>query len=103
MYPSLNNQQVQAVQRIVLAMLETIQESADGAPEGVLFAALQTQGCSLQQFQTLLQPLVERRYVTNEDHLLHVTTEGEAFITTLRHLVQQQARQPQPRASEQSH
>jgi|JI8StandDraft_2_1071088.scaffolds.fasta_scaffold48915_2 hypothetical protein len=104
MNPSLSNQQIQAVQRIVLVMLETIHESADGAPEGVLFAALQTQGCSLSQFQSLLQPLVARKYVTKEDHLLQVTAEGEAFIATLRRLVQQQhARPPQPAAIEQSH
>ena len=50
--------QQQAINTVVRAVLETIQEmGTDGAPSGVLFAALQTQGCTLSQFQSLMGAL----------------------------------------------
>ena len=50
--------QQSALNTVVKAVLETIREMGkDGAPSGVLFAALQTQGCTLNQFQSLMGAL----------------------------------------------
>lgn len=76
---------VRAVKEVTLALLETIEEArTDGAPEGVLFAALQTQGCSPTQFQSLLQPLQDRGFLQREGHLLRITSVGSSFTSKLR-------------------
>jgi len=76
---------VRAVKEVTLALLETIEETrTDGAPEGVLFAALQAQGCSLTQFQSLLQPLQDRGFLQREGHLLRITSVGSSFTSKLR-------------------
>lgn len=79
---------VRAIKEVTLAVLETIQEAqADGAPEGVLFAALQTQGCSLNQFQSLLQPLQDRGFIQRDGHILRITSAGNNFTSKLRQLL----------------
>lgn len=77
--------EIKAAQRIGLALLETIEETGDeGAPEGVLFAAMNAAGCTLSQFQTLLAPLERRGFVKRiEPHLLVLTAEGKTFKNTL--------------------
>lgn len=76
---------IKLVQTLGLAVLETIQESgALGAPSGILYAALQQQGCQLSQFQSLMAPLEQRGYVTLESDCYTITDSGVGLITTLR-------------------
>ena len=50
--------QQQAINAVVKAVLDTIHEMGEGgAPSGPFFAALQTQGCTLNQFQSLMGAL----------------------------------------------
>ncbi|MFP3637687.1 hypothetical protein [Paraburkholderia sp. SIMBA_054] len=77
--------QIVAAQRIGLAILETIDEAGElGAPAGPLFAALQAQGASLSQFESLMAPLVARGLVTLESHLYTMTSSGREFMGKLR-------------------
>lgn len=79
---------MRAIKEITLAVLETIEATySDGAPEGLLFAVLQAQGCSLNQFQSLLQPLQERGFVERDGHILRITDTGTDFTSKLRRLL----------------
>lgn len=81
----MNNEQIRTIQRIGLAVLETIQEAGElGAPGGVLYATLMTQGCTLNQFQTLMAPLERQGYVAHEADCYTITPQGETFIGKLR-------------------
>lgn len=51
----MNSAQIHAAQTIGLVVLESIQEAGVlGAPAGILYAALQHKGCTLNQFQSLM-------------------------------------------------
>lgn len=81
----MNQQQIVAAQQIGLAVLETISETGDqGAPAGVLYAALQAKGASLSQFQSLMAPLVSRKFVVLEHDLYTITNGGQEFLNKLR-------------------
>jgi len=83
--------QIQAAQRIGLVVLETI-DGADelGAPGGVLYAGLMTQGCTLNQFQSLMGTLQGRGFVRLEGECYHVTASGKTFIQVLQRTVASQ-------------
>ena len=60
--------QQQAINFIVKAVMDTIRESGTvGAPAGVLYAALMTQGCSFNQFTSLMGALERAGKVRLED------------------------------------
>lgn len=60
-----------ALRAVVAAVLDSIRTAGPlGAPEGVIFAALQTQGCTLRQFQSLIDALVKAGKVRRSGHLL---------------------------------
>lgn len=81
----MTREQILAAQRIGAVVLETIQDAGElGAPSGVIYAALQTQGCTLNQYQSLLAPLVSRGFVVNDDHSLTMTSAGKAFLPKLK-------------------
>jgi hypothetical protein len=51
--------QINTLKLIIDAILETVKEAgSNGAPGGVLYAALMAQGCSLNQFQSLMRGIV---------------------------------------------
>jgi hypothetical protein len=54
-----NANQVKAVQLVCSAILEAVKAGGDhGAPGGVIYAALMTQGCTLEQYEGLMGALV---------------------------------------------
>lgn len=78
-------QQIAAVQRIGLAVLETIAESGStGAPGGVIYAALQAQGATYSQFESLMSGMVKTGMVTLEDDCYQITEPGRVFINKLK-------------------
>ena len=78
-------EQIVAAQKIGLAVLETISETGEqGAPSGVLYAALQAKGASLSQYQSLMAPLVSRKFLVLEHDVYTMTDAGRAFLSRLR-------------------
>lgn len=50
--------QADALRRIVAAVVDAVREAGPlGAPGGILYAALMTQGCTLSQFESLMAAL----------------------------------------------
>jgi hypothetical protein len=48
-----------AIAQVLAALVETIKAAGpSGAPGGVMYAALMTQGCTLEQFEALMGCLV---------------------------------------------
>lgn len=64
--------QVAAARLVVLSIYETVAETGSaGAPAGVVFAALQTQGCKLSQYQSVEQTMLNLGLITKDGDLLH--------------------------------
>ncbi|ABD72142.1 hypothetical protein Rfer_4456 (plasmid) [Rhodoferax ferrireducens T118] len=85
---NLTKKQVLAVQKVGLAVLEAIQAAGElGAPSGALYAALQHQGCTLTQYQSLTGSMERRGFVIQESDCFTITTTGEHFISQLRRTV----------------
>lgn len=77
--------EIRSAQLIGLAVLDAIIEAGErGAPSGVLYAALMARGCTLNQFQSLMRPLVIRGFVTESGDCYRITPAGEDFAKTLR-------------------
>lgn len=89
MSTQMNPSQIAAAQRIGLVVLESIQEAGNlGAPAGVLYAALASQGCTLNQFQSLMAPLEAKGFVTRESDCYTLSDAGAQFIGKLRRVVE---------------
>jgi len=59
--------QAKALQIIVSGTIEAVKAAGDsGAPGGVLYAAMQTQGCTLNQFTSLMGALVRTGKLRSE-------------------------------------
>ncbi|WP_321935224.1 hypothetical protein [Paraburkholderia sp. J8-2] len=79
------NAQIIAAQKIGLAVLETIDDTGEqGAPSGVLYAALQAKGASLSQYQSLMEPLVRRKFLELQHDVYTMTDSGRTFMGKLR-------------------
>lgn len=63
-------QGLEALLQLSKAVIETVQEAGDqGAPSGVLYAALMTAGLSLEQYERLMAILVDAGKVRKSGHL----------------------------------
>ncbi len=72
---TLNPSQARALQLVVKAVLDAVKEMGpQGAPAGPLYAALMSQGCTLNQFQSLMGAL-ERAGKVRRDGDLYFATE----------------------------
>jgi len=72
--------QILAVQKLGSAVLEAIEHSGDlGAPSGVMYAALSSQGCTLQQYQSLMGSMKRRGLVSEEGDCYTITEAGKQF------------------------
>lgn len=55
---------------IANAIVETVREAGpEGAPASFLFIALQENGCTIEQFETIMSVLVEAGKLTRRDNL----------------------------------
>jgi hypothetical protein len=67
---NITSQQAQALRVIVDATVDEVKVAGDrGAPGGVLYAALMAHGCSLSQFESLMDALVRLGKVRRQGHL----------------------------------
>lgn len=60
------------VRRAVTAIAATVGETPDGAPEGVIYAAMMGL-CDLHQFQCMVDILLDAGLVTRRSHVLYPT------------------------------
>jgi len=64
---------VKALRAVLEAILEAVAEAGPtGAPGGVIYAALMAQGCSLAQYQSLMDGLVSVRRLRREGDLYFI-------------------------------
>lgn len=64
---TLSNTQKNALQQICDAIIESVKAAgAMGAPGGILYAALMTQGCTLNQFDSIMGALVRLGKLTKQ-------------------------------------
>ena len=83
---------VEALQRTYLAILETIHEAGDmGAPDGVLFAAMQAHGATLAQYRQFTTSMTSRGFVILDANCYTLTEAGATFMTELKVLVDNKA------------
>jgi len=83
---SYNQDTINKLQIVGLAVLESIEQAGDlGAPAGILFAAMQAHGASLNQFQSIMRGLTEAGKVCMEGECYHLTQSGRQFIEILQH------------------
>ena len=81
----MNPAQINALQRVALAVLDAIVEGGDlGAPAGILFAALMHQGASLSQFNSFMSTLTSNDMLRKEGDCYFITEAGMAFRDKLR-------------------
>jgi hypothetical protein len=60
-------EQLKALRLIATAILETVREAGElGAPSGVMYAALSAQGCSLNQYRSIMAGLERAGLVKKE-------------------------------------
>jgi hypothetical protein len=72
---TLTPQQRTALGLIARATIDAVQAAGpDGAPAGVLYAALMQQGCTLSQFQSLMGALVRTGKLRAEGDLYFVAS-----------------------------
>lgn len=68
------------MQRVVLAILESVTVTDGlGAPAGVMYAALQSHGATLDQFNSMMSGLVEGKLLTHSMDCYFITETGELF------------------------
>lgn len=69
---------------IGLAVLEAVNAAGElGAPSGTLYAGLMSQGATLNQYQSLMDGLVNKGKLRREGHLYFLTESGRGLMTTL--------------------
>jgi hypothetical protein len=63
-------QQAKALIALCEIILETVQECPEGAPSGVIYAALMSIGITPQQYESLVDVLVKSGRITRSGHIL---------------------------------
>lgn len=80
------NKNAQSIyERLGIAVLEAVElAGTHGAPSGVMFAAMQAHGATLQQFQSFMKTLTGNGLLTLDDqHCYHSTESGITFLRKL--------------------
>ena len=71
-------QQVKALQSVAKAIIESCKTFAPG---GVIYAALMSQGCTLNQFQQIMSQLVGAGMLTQDGECYTATEKGNKFAS----------------------
>lgn len=78
-------QQINTLQRIGQAILETIADAGVlGAPSGPMYAALVAHGLTLDQYQQIMGQLERKAFVACQSYCYTITPAGEAFLAKLK-------------------
>lgn len=71
----MTNEQIQALRAICDAIVESVAVAgSQGAPGGILYAALMASGCSLNQFHSIMAGLVSAGKLTRQGDLYFVAS-----------------------------
>jgi len=82
---SMTTEQIKTAQTIGLAVLESIESAGElGAPSGVIYAGLMSQGCTLSQYTSLMAPLERRGFVCLDGDCYTITQQGKDFMGRLK-------------------
>jgi hypothetical protein len=69
--------QINAVQLVAMMITDTVREAGPlGAPSGPMFAALSAQGCTLNQYQSIMSALVRAGKLTQDGNVYHIALRG---------------------------
>ncbi|MYM92482.1 hypothetical protein [Duganella vulcania] len=80
----MNAQAILLLQKIGLGVLEAVEVGGDtGAAGGVLYAAMMAHGASLSQFQSFMDTLLQRGFVTRSEDCYHITAAGQVYKAQL--------------------
>ena len=75
---------VHALATASLGVIEAVEAAGDhGAPAGIVFAAMQAQGASFNQFLSLMTTLIRPGYLTMEDNCYRSTATTQDLKTKL--------------------
>ena len=75
----------ETLQRLGLAVLETVQESGQiGAPSGHLYAALMVHGATLSQYQSFMATLTRTGLLVLGGQCYTITDKGRSVMEILR-------------------
>ena len=81
---SMSPKQIKTLALVSLAVIEAVEVAGEqGAPGGVLYAAMQANGASLTQFQSLMGTLTRPGYLVLEDDCYRSTTRTPEIKTKL--------------------
>jgi hypothetical protein len=72
-------QQAEALRLIAAAIIEAISAAGPIGPSGHIYAGLMTQGCTLAQYEQIMDGLQRAGMVTHEGHLYRATDKGRKF------------------------
>jgi hypothetical protein len=60
----------QALKLICDGIIESLKTNPAGTPEGLLYAILMTQGCTLEQFEAIIKALCDAGMIRKQGNLL---------------------------------
>ena len=72
-------QQIAALRAIARTIIEVCADEPIGAPGGIIFAALQAQGCSLHQYEQIMSGIVRAGMLERDGDCYTATGKGRAF------------------------
>ena len=72
-------QQIAALRAIGRTIIEVCADEPIGAPGGIIFAALQAQGCSLHQYEQIMSGLTRAGMLERDGDCYTATERGRAF------------------------
>ena len=77
----MTNQQIKALQSIGKGIIESCNIDSIGAPSGAIYAELMGHGASFNQFQSIMDTLVNSGFLTHDSecHTYHATDSGIAW------------------------
>ena len=75
----MNPQQIAALRAIGRTIIEVCADEPIGAPGGIIFAALQAQGCNLHQYEQIMSGLTRAGMLERDGDCYTATGKGRAF------------------------
>ena len=75
----MNQQQIAALRAIARTIIEVCADEPIGAAGGIIFAALQAQGCSLHQYEQIMSGIVRAGMLERDGDCYTATGKGRAF------------------------
>jgi hypothetical protein len=73
----MTNEQIRLVRMIADGIVDTVREAGPlGAPSGPMYLAMQEQGCTLSQYQSIMGALVRAGRLVQDGHVYRIAEAG---------------------------